>query len=71
MKWSRRGSLILEEIILIAVSIAVLIALLSIVSSVLKGLSLSIGNMKVNISESVHSFVNRIWKVIAGALNIH
>ncbi len=70
MRWSRRGSLILEEIILIAVSIAVLIALLSIISGVIKGLSLSMGNIKVNISSSVHTFVNKIWKVVSGALNL-
>ncbi len=70
MRWSKRGSLILEEIILIAVSIAVLIALLSIVSGVIKGLSTSIGNININMTKSINTFVNKIWKVVSSALRI-
>ena len=65
-----RGSLILEEILLIAVSIAVLIALISIVGGILSHMTKGIEMLNVDIGKAFQNFTSKIWHVITRAFRI-
>ncbi|NPA69770.1 MAG: hypothetical protein GXO26_03105 [Crenarchaeota archaeon] len=66
----RRGSLILEEILLIAVSIAVLIALISIVSGILGHMTKGIEMLNIDIGKTFQDFTSKLWHVITSAFKI-
>lgn len=71
MRRRSRGSLFIEEILLIAVSIAVLIALVTLVSGLVGNVTNSVLGMQESVSGAINSFIRDINQVVSNAFNIN
>ena len=68
-KIGRRGDIFIEEVLLIAISMAVLVALVSLISGLFGNTVSGIMNLQHSVNGALNGFINDLQKVISGAFN--
>ena len=64
-----RGSVLIEEVLLIGLSIAVLVAVATLVSGILGSAVSGISNLQEAVNNAISGFLNDVRSVISGAFN--
>ncbi len=69
MKIRRRGDIFIEEVLLIAISMAVLVALVSLISGLFGNTVNGIMHLQNSVNNALGGFINDLQKVVSNAFN--
>ena len=65
----RRGDIFIEEVLLIAISMAVLVALVSLISGLFGNTVTGIMHLQSSVNNALSGFINDLQKVVSNAFN--
>lgn len=68
-KIRKRGDIFIEEVLLIAISMAVLVALVSLISGLFGNTVTGIMHLQGSVNNALNGFVNDLQKVVSNAFN--
>ncbi len=69
MKIKRRGDIFIEEVLLIAISMAVLVALVSLISGLFGNTVNGIMHLQNSVNNALGGFINDLQRVVSNAFN--